>query len=97
MSTVNSPLFGHRSPAEALPSSCQSSPDTLSALMTPLRSAGWCFIRCNACTESRRREAAEEALCKPVESDRSLWASPQILALSQVANSHIILRKSSVR
>lgn len=71
--------------------SCQSSPDVLSALMTLLGNAGWCFIRCSACTDSRRREAAGEALGKPMESDLSLWAPPRILALSQVANSHAIL------
>lgn len=71
MSAVNSALFGHCSPAEALPSSCQSSPDTRSALMALLGSAGWWFIRCSACIDSRRREAAGEVLGKPMESDLS--------------------------
>lgn len=81
MSSGNSAWFGHHGPAEALPSSCQASPDGLSAVGNLLGNAGWCFIRCSTLTESRRREAAGEVVGKPVEHDLSFWAPPRILAL----------------
>lgn len=76
MSNGNSAWFGHHGQAEALPLSCQSSPDRLSGIITLLGNAGWCFIRCSTHTESRRRGAAGEALGKFVESDLLLWAPP---------------------